>query len=202
VIERSPEFEARRRAAKLLERQGCVCGCGCGRREVKPMDTFSPGWQEAARVSKAPTLTGTLWEIYDAPRAASGKAIRCLVCGQLSYHPNDVTEKFCARCGRFQEDWSGFTAIVLGSDDNWWIVGSPVGAQGFDPPPLPDFIDPDTWGMSWPFVGGGAPLVELRSMLHARGYQLVRGDVEQRSKAELWRWFPPATPTPEAEWRP
>lgn len=30
--------------------------------------------------------------------------IKCLVCGLVSYHPQDIEHKFCARCNRFHED--------------------------------------------------------------------------------------------------
>jgi hypothetical protein len=31
-------------------------------------------------------------------------AIHCLICGAVSHHPQDVRERYCARCKRFHEE--------------------------------------------------------------------------------------------------
>jgi hypothetical protein len=33
-----------------------------------------------------------------------GKTIRCLICGRVSYHPQDIATKYCGHCRRFHED--------------------------------------------------------------------------------------------------
>ncbi len=37
-----------------------------------------------------------------AHRSALG--IQCLVCGRISYHPEDIRERYCGSCHRFHED--------------------------------------------------------------------------------------------------
>lgn len=32
-----------------------------------------------------------------------GKAIKCLICGKISYNPNDVFWRYCAYCHTFHE---------------------------------------------------------------------------------------------------
>lgn len=32
------------------------------------------------------------------------RAIQCLVCGRVSYNPNDIRDKYCGFCHRFHED--------------------------------------------------------------------------------------------------
>ena len=44
------------------------------------------------------------YELLDEPRAMGGQAIKCLRCESVSYHPQDVQFKFCARCQIFHED--------------------------------------------------------------------------------------------------
>jgi len=31
-------------------------------------------------------------------------AIRCLECGGMSFHPNDIEQKYCGHCHKFHED--------------------------------------------------------------------------------------------------
>lgn len=31
-------------------------------------------------------------------------AIKCLVCERVSYHPNDIAQRYCPFCHRFHED--------------------------------------------------------------------------------------------------
>jgi hypothetical protein len=33
-----------------------------------------------------------------------GAAIQCLVCNEISYHPTDVSERYCANCHEFHAD--------------------------------------------------------------------------------------------------
>ena len=33
-----------------------------------------------------------------------GRAIRCRMCGHVSYHPRDVDERYCVKCGVFHVD--------------------------------------------------------------------------------------------------
>lgn len=33
-----------------------------------------------------------------------GRSIRCLICGAISYNPNDVRERYCAFCHRFHDE--------------------------------------------------------------------------------------------------
>ena len=33
-----------------------------------------------------------------------GTAIRCLICGMVSYNNNDVREKYCGNCHQFHDD--------------------------------------------------------------------------------------------------
>jgi hypothetical protein len=33
-----------------------------------------------------------------------GRAIKCLVCGWVSWHPTDVEQRYCGHCHRFLED--------------------------------------------------------------------------------------------------
>jgi hypothetical protein len=35
---------------------------------------------------------------------AAGKAIRCLICGAISYHPKDIEERYCGRCHIFHDE--------------------------------------------------------------------------------------------------
>jgi hypothetical protein len=37
-------------------------------------------------------------------RLVEGPGIECLICGLTSYHPEDVSQKYCGRCHRFHED--------------------------------------------------------------------------------------------------
>lgn len=32
------------------------------------------------------------------------KAIKCLICNYISYHPDDVKQKYCSMCKRFHEE--------------------------------------------------------------------------------------------------
>jgi len=32
-----------------------------------------------------------------------GPAIRCLICDAVSFHPTDISEKYCSRCSSFHE---------------------------------------------------------------------------------------------------
>lgn len=34
----------------------------------------------------------------------SGKAIKCLVCDKVSYHPDDVKNLYCGFCNAFHDD--------------------------------------------------------------------------------------------------
>ena len=36
--------------------------------------------------------------------AGEGHAIKCLVCDMTSYHPEDVSQRFCGKCHIFHED--------------------------------------------------------------------------------------------------
>jgi hypothetical protein len=44
------------------------------------------------------------YRINEAPEAAGGRSITCLVCGRTSYNPNDVEMLWCANCNRFLRD--------------------------------------------------------------------------------------------------
>lgn len=35
-----------------------------------------------------------------------GRAIKCLVCGMTSWHPQDVTRRYCGECHRFHKELS------------------------------------------------------------------------------------------------
>jgi len=50
-------------------------------------------------------------------------AIRCLVCGLVSHHPDDVDNLYCGRCHKFHGD---------------------------DDPPEPEAFDPDDNRYKWP----------------------------------------------------
>lgn len=41
------------------------------------------------------------YEIREEPGVP--RSIRCLVCGNASYHPLDIQEKYCGHCHRFHE---------------------------------------------------------------------------------------------------
>ena len=68
------------------------------------VDTFKvKDWRFLAHVGPEPELVGNGYEVYAAPTAAGGKAIRCMRCGMLSAHPRDVAERYCAHCCSFHE---------------------------------------------------------------------------------------------------
>jgi hypothetical protein len=41
---------------------------------------------------------------YPLRQSLGSLAIRCLICGMISYHPEDVRHRYCANCHRFHED--------------------------------------------------------------------------------------------------
>lgn len=46
-------------------------------------------------------LDNPTYEIIDDDR---GKAIKCLICGRTSWHPEDVCHRYCGACMVFHED--------------------------------------------------------------------------------------------------
>jgi ribosomal protein S27AE len=54
------------------------------------------------------------FEILDAPGAVGGKAIRCLRCGTISNHPDDVEQHYCGRCCMCHDD-------IYPPARQWWV---------------------------------------------------------------------------------
>ena len=40
---------------------------------------------------------------YELLRTDCGEAFKCLLCGIVSHHPHDVSERHCSKCNRFAE---------------------------------------------------------------------------------------------------
>lgn len=34
----------------------------------------------------------------------NGDSIKCAICGSVSYHTDDIAQRYCGRCQRFHED--------------------------------------------------------------------------------------------------
>lgn len=43
----------------------------------------------------------------------AGVSITCLSCGQTSFNPNDVQQRYCAHCHRFHDDEQWRSTIVI-----------------------------------------------------------------------------------------
>jgi hypothetical protein len=51
-----------------------------------------------------------------------GRAIECLRCGMVSYHPEDVRQRYCGHCHRFHDDpiaaiWDPKRMMLLDPDE-------------------------------------------------------------------------------------
>lgn len=43
-------------------------------------------------------------DTYQLLQTAAGLAIRCLLCGRVSYNRYDIAERYCGACHRFHDD--------------------------------------------------------------------------------------------------
>lgn len=62
---------------------------------------------------------------------ARGKAIRCRLCGSVSYNPGDVVHRYCARCHIFHDtDGARLVQAALGA---WCLCESLLASPGATP---------------------------------------------------------------------
>ncbi len=75
-------------------------------------------------------MTYRLVKAAFAHRSALG--IQCLVCGRISYHPEDIRERYCGSCHRFHEDAEEISARrgTLGNAPPSRTAGAEPGVVG------------------------------------------------------------------------